>query len=326
MNDYKISLIIPVYNVQRYLRKSLESVEKQTFKNFEAIIVNDGSTDNSLKIINEFVKRNENFRVISQKNKGLSEARNTGLKVASNTKYIAFLDSDDFFEPEYLEKMYNSASENNADIVCCNFNFFYPKNKISTYWPFFGPAGVYTNERALKKITSCVGIWMFVWVKFFKHSLFTENKIKFYDMYYEDLSTSPRLFYFAKKVVVISDVLYNYTIRDSSIIHTMNAKKINDSISAFGVMRCFYESKGIYKKLERRMKNHAIRFLFLSYYNAFSMHARYSNFRGFFKNIVAISKSINYFISEKRSFRFLDSPPRVPYEVVNPPAKSKINR
>ena len=115
-----ISLIVPVYNVEKYLKRALTSVENQTFKNFEVIIVNDGSTDGSLEIISEFVDRNKNFTLINQENKGLGEARNVGIRHAKG-RYVAFLDSDDFLEPEYLEKLYLSAIKTCADIVCCNF-------------------------------------------------------------------------------------------------------------------------------------------------------------------------------------------------------------
>ena len=99
-----ISLIIPVYNVEKYLRRTLESVENQTFKNFEVIIVNDGSTDGSLEIIQEFVNKHDNFILVDQENSGVGMARNAGIRVSRGI-YIAFLDSDDFLEPNYLKKL-----------------------------------------------------------------------------------------------------------------------------------------------------------------------------------------------------------------------------
>ena len=115
-----ISLIIPVYNVEKYLRRTLESVENQTFKNFEVIIVNDGSTDGSLEIIQEFVNKHDNFILVDQENSGVGMARNAGIKVSRGI-YIAFLDSDDFLEPNYLKKLYFAAIKTGSDIVCCNF-------------------------------------------------------------------------------------------------------------------------------------------------------------------------------------------------------------
>ena len=104
----KISLIIPVFNTEKFLKKALESVEKQTFKYFETIIVNDGSTDKSAEIIENFAKKNKNVTVINQSNQGLSAARNTGIKNARG-EYIAFLDSDDFLMPTFLSSLYRLA-------------------------------------------------------------------------------------------------------------------------------------------------------------------------------------------------------------------------
>ena len=126
MSGLAISLVMPVYNVEKYLKRALESVQTQTFKNFELIIVNDGSTDGSKAIAESFCEKNENFILINQENQGPSVARNTGLKVCKGD-YIGFMDSDDYLEPEFLESLYTAATENDADIACCNFNLYYPE-------------------------------------------------------------------------------------------------------------------------------------------------------------------------------------------------------
>ncbi|MDR1240775.1 MAG: glycosyltransferase [Oscillospiraceae bacterium] len=292
-----ISLIIPVYNVEKYLRRTLVSVENQTFKDIEVIIVNDGSTDGSSKIIGEFAEKNSNFIVLNQKNKGLSQARNAGLKVSSGD-YVAFLDSDDFLEPDYLKKLYSTALKNSADIVCCNFYFYYPRVKMRIFCPLTTIPGVYSGEHALKKIISCIGTFTFAWNKLFKRELFTKYKIEFYDMYFEDIATSPQLFFYAKRVVFVTDVLYNYVMRNNSILHTMNAKKINDFVKTIGVVRNFCEKKGIYKKCRRRMRAHSKRISFLILYDLFMMHFKSANFDKFLYNARAISKSIKHFVSD----------------------------
>ena len=119
----KISLIIPVYNVQEYIEKALQSVVNQTFKDFEVIIVNDGSKDQSVEIVKKFIRKYDNFRLINQENQGLSGARNTGLKEAKG-EYIAFIDSDDFIENNFLEELYNLAVDNDADISYCNCKIY----------------------------------------------------------------------------------------------------------------------------------------------------------------------------------------------------------
>ena len=111
----EISIIIPVYNVEPYIRRCLDSIKAQTFTDFEAIIVDDSSPDGSIKIAMEFVASDSRFKIVTRENGGLSAARNTGIE-HSVGRYIAFIDSDDFIAPTYLEKLYNACEENNADM------------------------------------------------------------------------------------------------------------------------------------------------------------------------------------------------------------------
>ncbi|MDR1628360.1 MAG: glycosyltransferase [Oscillospiraceae bacterium] len=294
----EISLIIPVYNVEKYLRKTLKSVENQTFKDFEVIIINDGSTDNSIEIINEFADRNKKFTVINQDNKGPSEARNKGISI-SKGNYIAFMDSDDYIEKNFLEVLYKNAIKHEADIVCCNFNFYYPENKLKIYMPLIPLPGIYTGAKALKKLILDISVHHFVWNKLYKRSLFIDKGVRFYDMYFEDIATSPRLFYYAEKVVLLGRALYNYTSRKSSILGNINYKKINDFVSALGTIRNFLENKNVYKKYKNHIWVYSQKTKIVCYYYILQMHTKFSNFDGFLKNISAVNKSIDYFISGK---------------------------
>ena len=120
----KISVIIPVYNVEKYLSQCLDSILNQTFKDFECICVNDGSTDKSLAILQEYVNKDDRIKIINQENKGLSGARNSALKIV-NGKYITFIDSDDFVTIDYLEKLINIAEKEDSDIVYCRHKMYY---------------------------------------------------------------------------------------------------------------------------------------------------------------------------------------------------------
>ena len=119
----KVSVIVPVYNVEPYLKECLNSIIKQTLKEIEIICVDDGSTDNSLEIMKEYAKKDKRFTIITQKNLYAGVARNAGLSVAKG-EYLSFLDSDDFFELTMLEKMYKKAIKEKADICVCNFDTF----------------------------------------------------------------------------------------------------------------------------------------------------------------------------------------------------------
>ena len=125
-----VTVVVPIYNVERYLEKCLTSIILQTYKNLEVILVNDGSTDNSLNICKEFEKEDSRIRIISQENKGLSVARNVGIENAKG-EYIAFVDSDDFISCKFIENLYNESIRNNSDIVCCDF---YYVNELEKKW------------------------------------------------------------------------------------------------------------------------------------------------------------------------------------------------
>ena len=317
----KVSLIIPVYNVEDYLEKALLSVENQTMENIEVIIVNDGSTDGSSKIIDKFCVRNTNFIVIDQKNKGLSAARNVGLNV-SKGKYIAFMDSDDYIEPNFIECLYSAAVKNDADIVCCNFNYYFPEKNMKVYMPLTSIPGTFSNTKALKKLILDFGVHYFAWNKLCKRSIFFEHNIRFYDMYFEDIATSPRLFYHADKIVLLGKALYNYTSRKNSILNTMNICKIRDFVRSLGVMRNFFENQGDYEKYKNRVWIYSQRVKLVTYYFILQMHTSAGNMEGFIDNIAAATKSIDYFAGDKFIPSAVDIP-EIPYPICEPPQNIK---
>lgn len=118
----KVSVIVPVYNVENYIRKCLDSIISQTLKDIEIILVDDGSEDNSGKICDEYAEKDSRIIVIHQKNNGLSNARNTGLNIASG-EYIGFVDSDDYIKSEMYSEMYQTAEKTDADMVLCNYSY-----------------------------------------------------------------------------------------------------------------------------------------------------------------------------------------------------------
>ena len=127
MNEIKVSVIIPVYNTENYLRECLDSVLAQTLREIEVICVDDGSTDNSLNILKEYQNKDTRIVVLTQENRSAGAARNYGLSIAKG-KYLSFLDSDDFFDKELLRKAYKNAEKNNADIVVYKFKRYNEKN------------------------------------------------------------------------------------------------------------------------------------------------------------------------------------------------------
>lgn len=318
----KISIIIPVYNVEKYIEKALESVLAQTFTDYEVIMVNDGSTDGSLSILREYARNYENFHLIDQCNRGQGATRNVGINAATG-EYIAFLDSDDFFASNFLEVLYNAAIENDADISSCNYSFYYDSGFKKIFMPFTAKTGVYSNKVALRKLILDTTFHFFLWNKLFKRELFTQNNIQFHDMYFEDVAACPQLFYYANKVAFVNKPLYYYRRHKNSIISTIDATKINDYIKAMGITRNFLEEKGVYETYKTAFKTYAFRFKFHMGYCIFSNHLDKLSFTDIAANIKRAYCAINLFKSDY--YMPEDNPPVLPSYVQPPQQRKKVS-
>ncbi|MCQ2562784.1 MAG: glycosyltransferase [Alphaproteobacteria bacterium] len=173
----KISIIIPVYNVEKYLRRCLDSVLNQTFQNWTAICVDDGSPDNSGKIADEYAKKDKRFIVIHQKNGGLSVARNTAMKYVK-TKYVMYLDSDDFIHPQTMEIVYNLAEQNNVDIVSFEYQNVEPDIKIDSF-PKYSVSKNYKKRKLQFCVTENEHKHSLLRNKWVKHCIVVRNLYKY---------------------------------------------------------------------------------------------------------------------------------------------------
>ena len=313
----KISLIIPVYNSELYLKKALDSVLNQTYKDFEIVAINDGSTDSSLNILEEYKSKFNKITIINQSNKGIGISRNVGIKAAKG-EYISFLDSDDFISKDYLETLYKLISENDADISCCNFNF-YSDHGVNFSMPFSCKPGVYSSEEALKKLILDVNIHYFSWGKLYKRSLFINNDINFYDMYFEDVATCPKIFYFAKRIAITNKSMYYYRRHRSSILSTLNSTQINDLIISVGILRSFLESKKVYNKYKSSFKLYSFRIEFQVFAVLIYKHIVHISPSNFFKNI---RKTVILFkLFREKIFKLSGDPLMLPFYLDVPSKK-----
>lgn len=242
----KYSFIVPVYNTSKYLDKCLKSLVNQTFNDFEIIIVNDGSTDNSKSIISNYQKKYNNIKLINQKNQGLSSARNNGVKEASG-KYLLFIDSDDYVECNLLKEIDKEINEVEVlryqvmieDEDGNNVKTFNEKNfdvingfdafKMLSNYHFVEPACLYV----------------------FKKDYYLDNNFKFETgVYHEDYGLIPYVIYKARKVKSISYIGYHYVQRSGSIMNNSDykktVKKAFDMLKQYKTLRLF--SKNIRKK------------------------------------------------------------------------------
>lgn len=224
MNNIKVSVIVPVYNVEKYLERCLDTLTNQTLKEIEIICVNDGSTDNSAKILEDFALKDNRIKIINQPNGGLSVARNTGMDVAIG-EYIGFVDSDDWVDLDFYEKLYNSAKNNDCDIAVADFLRKHPnKDKrrlnINQEKVYTTPEDKYMVCRTYRE--GCV------WNKIYRKSLLDKINLKFVPkMYYEDRDFTARSLFYSEKLVTVPNTYYNYFVNPVSIVQTtMNSKKI----------------------------------------------------------------------------------------------------
>lgn len=208
----KISVIIPVYNGQAYLKNCIKSILNQKLKEIEVIIVNDGSIDGSKEIIEKYCLKDERIKAIHKKNEGVSEARNTALKVAVG-EYIAFVDVDDDIHPNMFNSMYSCAKQQNADIVMCGYNEFNFNGEVEMKSPPIEInkliMGKEKEEIITTKCSELKAIW-FVWRNIYKNEVVRDIKFNKDINLGEDGLFNLEAFYKSKNIYAIKDFFYNY--------------------------------------------------------------------------------------------------------------------
>ncbi len=295
----KISIIIPVYNVEKYVGKCLSSLVDQTFTDFEIIAVNDGSRDDSLDILRRFEERYDFVKVIDQKNGGIANARNNGL-AAARGEYVCFVDSDDYVGPTYLEELYNACVDTGSDISCCYYYFHFVENNFLFEYPF-RCRGIFKPEEAMKKLLRDVQIQSLVWNKMYKRSLFTDYDIKFPTMCFEDMAIANKVFANANQIVVLDRPLYYYNQHPSSTLATMNADKINDFIRAIAMVRISLEKNGLYEKYKKSYLALTRKTCGCCYMYVLKLHNEKKCMRGCMANMRRVSRAIKHYSADEFS-------------------------
>ena len=225
MKKYKVSVIVPVYNVEKYIDRCLNSLVNQTLKDIEVIVVNDGSPDNSQDIIDRYVKKYpKKIKSYIKENGGQGSARNFGLTVASG-EYIGYVDSDDYVELDMYEKLYNKATRNDLDIVICgSYNAYENGNReVELDREIFKD----------KKKNAFFGR-MAVWNKIYKRELLIDSNVSFRSkLWYEDLDFTVQILSRAKKIGYVNKPFYNYLIREGSTMNNSNVDRNLEILLAF---------------------------------------------------------------------------------------------
>lgn len=233
----KVSIIVPVYNVEKYIEKCLKSLVNQTLEDIEIIIVNDGSKDGSKEIVEKYLEKYpKKILYLEKENGGLSDARNFAIPYAKG-EYVAFLDSDDYVELNMYEDMYKIAKNEESDMVECDFIWEYPdKSKIDTGEIYHG------KHEMLEKIR------VVAWNKLIKKNILDETKVIFPKGYrYEDIEFTYKLIPYLEKVSFLKRPCVHYIQRDNSISNTQN-ERTKEILEVFDNVFNYYKEKGLYEE------------------------------------------------------------------------------
>lgn len=272
----KVSVIVPVYNVEQYIHRCVDSILNQTFTDFELILINDGSTDNSGKFCDEYTKVDSKVHVIHQKNSGQSVARNIGIDWTfehSNSEYVTFVDSDDWVHKKYLEILYNSAATNNIDICCCGFmwNLNYVDDRIiNSYDVIYGTSDeLISTIKEYHEFNTGVPVCRLYKKSCFKNIRFPAGK------YFEDEFTIYKILYQCRRIAVVKEILYYYYQNPSGAMRLKPSfARSTDKIDALTEQMHFY-----YKNNAKHLFQYIFNRLFcleISYFREYEYDNKYA--------------------------------------------------
>ena len=259
-----ISVIIPVYNAEKYLQQCLNSICNQTLRDIEILCIDDGSTDNSLNILQVYAERDPRIRIFSQKNQGAGAARNCGLRNAQGT-YLSFLDADDFFESTMLEKVLHSLEQYQADFVVFNSDQYHMDTKKYVQQPWvlrledIPPYLPFTHRELTNNVFKTFVGW--AWDKVYRRSFVLEHNL----LFQEQRTSNDLLFVFsalvlAKKITVVNEVLAHQRRGGSESLSVTREKSWHCFYDALIALRSRLQDEGIYWELEQDYINYALHF------------------------------------------------------------------
>ncbi len=271
MMNLKVSVVIPVYNVEEYLKKCLNSVINQTLSEIEVICVDDGSTDHSLQILEEYAERDDRIKVITKENGGIASARNKGMEYATG-EYIGFVDSDDWIELDMYEKLYENAKFYDSDMVMCSAHRFDNiTHELKYDMPYF------TLERFDETFDNCVftpdktkdfffDICVTPWSKLYKSEFLEEIGVKFHEgLDFEDNTFFYETYLKASKLSLVRDFLYYYRINRSGSFITSANERFFDIVEMFDLTEDILMKTGNLDIYMERFSNYRISSILVRY-------------------------------------------------------------
>lgn len=270
----KLSIIVPVYNAEKFLDKCVNSLLNQTLSNIEIILVNDGSLDRSLDICNSFLKKDSRVKVFNQSNSGQSKARNVGIDNSSG-EFITFVDSDDWVDEDYFEKLVDACERYDADVSCASIlrvRKYSQKYRIK-----------YTKEQVFIEPQEKIDIahvpdMCYVWNKVYRRDFIDKIGLRFIEgMFYEDVDFVTRAVYFSNKIVTVPDTYYHYWTNENSTVKTMRKsdKKCKDSLTSKEYVLDFFRKHNLTSRSKNLIKRKScIKFLGLTILKIYEWETR----------------------------------------------------
>lgn len=280
MNQPLVSIILPVYNAQNHLARCVGSICAQTYRNLEIIILNDGSKDQSLPVCEEFRAKDSRILLVDKENSGVSDTRNLGLKLACG-KYVQFVDSDDYLDPDFTEHLVTAAEENKADLVIAPYKMVIPAGaskpeqvlgkiqdelgvmsvarppEVREYG--FLPAGVYDKDTFALRLMDKPASYFYsvLWNKLYRRDILTGNDIQFVSemRWAEDLVFNLRYIQYAERFVSIAQAGYSYVQNPQSICHTQvnAATVVQNKLQVFRYYKDLYTRLGMYEEVRPQL-------------------------------------------------------------------------
>lgn len=279
IDNILISVIVPVYNVEQYLSRCIDSLINQSFVNYnyEVILVDDGSTDNSSELCDEIEKKSTLFHTIHKHNGGLGSARNCGIKNARG-KYLCFVDSDDLIHNDYLKKLYEGITQNDADICICGYNYS-SGNYVSVIAP---QKEIIDRKTMLERFACGDSIFNFAWNKLYKSSVIKQMYMLYSDRHCaEDMYFNCYYYSLVNRVSIISDPLYTYFINLNSLSNGRRANFWNDMLLINDVFRRLCKSSDISQSYCDTLDIVLLRNSISNYFN--SKSTKFGEFKKFLK-------------------------------------------
>lgn len=255
-----VSVIVPVYNTERYLRRCLDSLVNQTLQEIEIILVDDGSTDNSVQIMKEFeVEYLDKVVVYTKENGGQATARNIGIQ-KSIGKYIGFVDSDDYVDTKMFETMYRAAEANQCDMVECHYHYLCEEGKNVKEYRTRGNIRQYNNQKDMfinPQVSPCN--------KLYSRHVLMHTGVDFPEGYiYEDTGFYIKAIPFIKKEYYVDEYFYYYFLRSSSTMNANRSRKVGNIIPVLENILDFYKSNDMYEAYRRELEYFCVKILLCS--------------------------------------------------------------